>query len=278
MLSKATIDARGILLHDELYEYDFSGTLIRRSIRDGNGNVGKMYVYDESEEMSRTFLSYLFPNRNLNEFRDRVTVYQFLPNGDISDYFFLAVDNTELGAISIKYFVSGLVKEERWIKQPGSKTVRLFEYRFQPDLQLYELTEYDSTGASISHVGLVLPPDPEGMGGAPETLLRGPGKIPHLSDNILEESTEIIQDIRMKKEGGWDLARELGPLFDKDVQNSPDLIYLKNGDVLEVDLLQITDMLVRFKLFEEFDVLTMPLTDIGEIERRDGEIVYPVLY
>ena len=82
----------------------------------------------------------------------------------------------------------------------------------------------------------------------------------------------------MKKEGGWDLARELGPLFDKDVQNSPDLIYLKNGDVLEVDLLQITDMLVRFKLFEEFDVLTMPLTDIGEIERRDGEIVYPVLY
>jgi len=278
ILSKATVDNTGYTFLEEVYEYDFYGNLIRRSIRDGKGKTKKMYVHGESEEMSRIFLTYAFPNRDLNEFKDRITVYEYLPNGEISNYLFFSVNNTELGTISFKYFDSGLVKEERWIRQPGVKTIRLYQYLYQPELQLYELTEYDSTGTSISHVGLVLPSESREILGAPETLPQRNGEHPPISVNILEESTEIIQDIRKRKAEGWDPAKELGLLFDKDILNSPDIIYLKNGDTLEVDLLQITEKFVRFKLFREVDILTMPLSDCGEIERRDGEIIYPVLY
>jgi len=262
MLSKAKIDANGNLIHEEVYDYDISGNLIRRSIRNGDGNPEKMTVYGDDEEMSRIFLAYVYPDRDPREFRDRVTIYEYLPGGEIGRYLFLSVDHTELGIISFQYFDSGLVKEERWIKQPGATTVRLYEYHYQPELQLYELTEYDSTGTRISHVGLVLPS---------EYLSTG-------STNILEEGREIIQDIRQRQTGGWNPADELGPLVSEHIQKLPDLIYLKNGDTLEVDLLQITERFVRFKLRGESDVLTMPLSDVGEIERRDGEIVYPVLY
>lgn len=241
ILSKARIDTGGHLIREEIYEYDFSGTLLRRSIRDGSGRTEKMYVYGDREEMSKTFLSYAFPNRDLREFSDRVTVYRYLPDGKVDRYEFLSVDGTPMGSISHKYFDSGLVKEERWITEPEGRTIRLFQYDYDPDLHTYELTEYDSKGQEISHVGLVPP---------------GRDEVPQAQLNVLPESREIIEDILRRK----------------------DLIYLKNGDTLRVNLVQISDEFVRFKMAGERDTLTIPLSAVGEIERLDGKILYPVVY
>ncbi|MEE9168005.1 MAG: hypothetical protein V3U24_11175 [Candidatus Neomarinimicrobiota bacterium] len=250
LLSKAKIDEYGTVLQEEIYEYSFSGTLLRRSIRDGSGNVETMYVYWGNEKMSAAFLAYAFPHRDMGEFSDRVTIYSYLPGGEIDRYQFSSVDGTLLGTILYEYFDSGLVKEERWIKEPRGKTIRLFRYDHDPESRTYELTEYDSTGQKVSHVGVVNPPD---------------GK-----SNYLEESTEIIQDIRQKRAAGWDPGKQPGSLAD--------LIRLNSGDILRVNLIQITDRYVRFKMMGEEDTLTIPLSQVGEIERQGGKTVYPVVY
>ena len=82
----------------------------------------------------------------------------------------------------------------------------------------------------------------------------------------------------MIKEEGWNPNQSLGKLMDPKVLTSPDLITMKTGDTLKVELIQITDEYVRFMLSGEHDVLTLPLTRVTEIERRDGEILYPVIY
>lgn len=278
LLSKANMDSEGNLVRENVYEYDDLGVLLRRSIRDRYSHVEKMYVYGSEEKMSKVFLAYAFEGRNLTEFKDRITVYEFDSKENIKGYRFLTVDNTELGSIAFKYFDSGLVKEERWVRQPGSQTVRLFRYDYDPKTRAYELTEYDSTGAEVSRVGLVLPVETDAMVGVPQSLLRRSEDSPPGTGSILEESTEIIQDIRKRKATGWDPSRELGQLLDRDLPNLPDLVYLRSGDTLKVELFQITDEYVRFKLVGEEDILTIPLSDVGEIERRDGRIVYPVIY
>ncbi|MFQ6673815.1 MAG: hypothetical protein ACE5GH_03385, partial [Fidelibacterota bacterium] len=215
-----------------------------------------------------------FPHRDPREFRDRITITSYGPGGEVERIRFFSVDHTELGSIAYLYFDSGLVKEDRWVREPGGKTIRLFRYDYDPGTRAYELTERDSTGAVVSHVGLVLPAGPGHREPLPGTTEEGTaGGV-----NILEESGEIIKDIRLRKAEGWDPARELGALVYEDIQHSPDVIYLRNGDTLEVDLLQITDRFVRFKQFGGEDILTLPLSAVGEIERRDGKIVYPTLY
>ena len=253
VLSKAHISASGIVVQEEIYEYDARGNLVRRSIRDASGNAKKMYVYGDDEEISNTFIAYAFPNRSPKEFRDRVTTYDYLSDGHVKGYYFRSVDDTDLGAIHYEYFDSGLVKEERWIKQPGNKTIRLFSYQYEPKSRHYELTEYDSTGTRISQVRLVLPPETDRQRSVP-TSVKTPSPV---SKNILEESSEIIEDI---------------------LRRNPDIIYLKRGDTLHVDILKITATSVRFKLHGQQDMLTMPLSSVGEIERRDGEIIYPIIY
>ena len=70
----------------------------------------------------------------------------------------------------------------------------------------------------------------------------------------------------------------MGKLMDPKVLTSPDLITMKNGDSLKVELIQINDEYVRFMLTGERDMLTLPLPRVTEIERRDGKILYPVIY
>ena len=186
----------------------------------------------------------------------------------VERYRFRSVNDVEFGSIVFSYFRSGLVKEERWIKQPGERTVRLFEYRYEPATRLYELKESDSTGSVISRVALVLPVESETMIGAADALLGAREETPPGAANVLEESVEIIEDIRGRRSRGWNPGAE----------KWPDTIYLKNGDTLEVELIRITEESIRFRLFGEEEVLTMPLSAVGEVERKDGEIIYPILY
>ena len=62
------------------------------------------------------------------------------------------------------------------------------------------------------------------------------------------------------------------------VLTSPDLIYLTDGDTLEVSLVEVTKEFVRFMFYGENELLTMPISKVQEIERRDGKIIYPILY
>ena len=164
------------------------------------------------------------------------------------------------------------MKEELWKDLLAGQTVRLFKYRFNPISREYTMVEHDARGEEVSRVGITLPRKSITSGWSPsDTSTDIPG-------NRLEESSEIIEDILMRKAEGWNPDQSLGKLMDPKVLTSPDLITMKAGDILKVELIQITDEYVRFMLSGEHDVLTLPLTRVTEIERRDGEILYPVIY
>ena len=269
--TKITVGENNIISEQEMYEYHENGSLWRRAVSDGDGNVTKMYVHGE-EEMSSIFISLVFPHRNLADFDERTTVYDYNIDGQVSRYQFLSVDNTPFGEIEYDYFEEGLVKEELWTDLLAGQTVRLFKYRFNPISREYTMVEHDARGEEVSRVGITLPRKSITSGWSPsDTSSIIPG-------NRLEESSEIIEDILMRKAEGWNPDQSLGKLMDPKVLTSPDLITMKTGDTFKVELIQITDEYVRFMLFGEHDVLTLPLARVTEIERRDGEILYPVIY
>ena len=45
-----------------------------------------------------------------------------------------------------------------------------------------------------------------------------------------------------------------------------------------MSLIAVTEEYVRFLLAGDRDVLTLPLAQVSEIERRDGEVIFPVIY
>ncbi len=268
-VSKSKVDVMGNLIWEEIFEYDHTGNLIRKLHYNGQGEIEMMYVYG-SEDMSMAFIEYNFPEERYREFRDRITQYDYLPDGEIDSYQFYSVDGTKFGAIFHDYFDKGNIKEERWISYPGGKIVRLFRTYYDPESRFCELTEYDSTGAKVSHVGVVIPEEEKGRDVES-------GKQSGL-DNMLEESSEIIKDIRERVVAGWKPQEESGTLLTEEIQKSSDTIYLKNGQILEGDLIQMNDKYVRFKLLDDDDILVIPLPSVGEIEQRDGKVVYPVIY
>lgn len=270
LVSKITVGEDDVVSEQETYEYREDGSLWKRAIVDGDGNVRRMVVHGD-EEMSATFISLVFPHRNRADFNDRTTIYDYTSDGKVWRYKFLSLDHTPFGQIEFDFFEEGLVKEERWTDLLAGQTVRLFKYRYNPISREYTMLEYDASGEEVSRVGLVLPRRTFAAGTPVDDSSQ-------LGGNRLEESSEIIEDILMKKAEGWNPSETVGKLMDPDVLNSPDLIYMKSGDTLRVDLLKITDQVVRFLIRGDRDVLTMPLVRVGEIERRDGHILYPVIY
>lgn len=200
VLSKTVVTAKGDIVEEEVYDYDLSGTLTRRAIRDGTGLTRKLYIYGGDEPMSDIFIRFAFPHRDKREFKERTVLYEFRSDGEIERYRFLSVDNREFGRISYSYFESGVLKKEEWTNTLSGKTVRLFNYQFNPHTREYRMAEYDSSGAVISRTAIVLPEKPfldEQMPGIS-------GDVPSASESILEESSEIIQDIMRRKSEGWD--------------------------------------------------------------------------
>ncbi|MFQ6674733.1 MAG: hypothetical protein ACE5LH_00160 [Fidelibacterota bacterium] len=240
VLSKGIVDETGKLVEEEIFGYDDAGNLSRRAVRDGDGTVKALYVYGDQEPMSRAFIAYAFPHRNPEEFRDRVTLYRYGPGGRVLSYRFFSVDLVPWGSIEYDYSEGGAVREERWIRGADGRIVRRFATRYDPLTGSTELTEYDSTGGVVSRVAVVVPGEKEEVPG--------------------------------------DTGRKRPIPFEEQTGKLPDWIYLRDGDTLRVEILQISESTVRFKLFGEEDVLTMPLERVGEIERGDGTILYPRLY
>lgn len=279
MLWKEWFDKTGEIEKEETYEYTEDGSLWKRAFHDGKRNILRLEVYDDYEEMSKVFIQYAFPHRNLKEFNGRKTIYEFGDSGEIEAYRFFSVDNTGFGVVYYQYDPSGLVSEERWITLPGKETVRLFQYEFHPTTHQYELFEYDSTGTEISHVGVTLPVESTNLFAGKTVMFDN--KVDgqeFFFGNVLEEVSEILEDIRRQKIEGVEFGDRPGIVLWEAVKDSPDVIYLKNGDVLKVILVDITKEYVRFKLKGEDAILHLPITTVGEIERRDGEILYPIIY
>ncbi|MEE2876708.1 MAG: hypothetical protein VX822_02895 [Candidatus Neomarinimicrobiota bacterium] len=270
LASKIKVGDDEVISKRETYEYREDGSLWKRAIADVDGKVRKMLVHGE-EEMSAVFISLVFPHFNRADFDGRTTIYDYNDDGRTWRYQFLSFDHTPFGEIEFNFFDEGLVKKERWTDLLAGETVRLFSYNFNPISREYTMFETDARGEEVSRVGIKLPKNLLTSGPSAGVMVEGVG-------NRLEESREIIEDILIRKAEGWNPAEAVGRLGDLELFSSPDLIYMKTGDTLKVNLIAVTEEYVRFLLSGDRDVLTLPLTRVNEIERRDGEVIYPVIY
>jgi len=270
LVHKITVGDDEMITEQEMYEYREDSTLWKRAVTDGDGNIQRMFVYGD-EEISAVFISLVFPHRSRADFDERTTIYEYTSEGRVWLYQFLSLNHTPFGQIEFDFFEEGLIKEERWIDLLTGQTVRLFTYRFNPISRDYTMIERDAKGEEVSTVGIKLP----------RKLLTseaGDDVKASVVGNRLEESSEIIEDILLKRAEGWIPSDGIGHLADLELFSFPDLIYMKTGDTLKVNLITVTEEYVRFLLADDRDVLIIPLTGVSEIERRDGKVIYPVIY
>lgn len=272
LILKMTIDERNNTTAQEIFEYNEDRTLSRRAIADGEGKVNRMMIYGD-EPMSSNFISIVFPNRNKIDFAERTNIYYYNKNGSIRKYKFLGLDHTPFGEINYDYFDEGLIKLEQWRDLLNGMVVRQFTYNYNPISREYIMVETDAKGNEVSKVGITLPRKlfTSGVNDSNREKVKSEG-------NTLEESSEIIEDILLKKADGWNPTKTIGYLANPDLFSSPDLIYMKTGDTLKVNLFNLTEDHVRFFILGDQDILTMSLSKIDEIERRDGKVIYPLIY
>ncbi len=272
LIIKMIVDERNNTVLQEIFEYNQDGTLRRKAIVGGDGKVNRMIIYGD-EPMSEKFISLVFPHRNMSDFAERTNIYYYNKDGSIRKYEFFSLNHTPFGEINYDYFEEGLIKLEQWRDLINGKIVRQFNYNYNPISREYIMVEIDARGNEVSKIGITLPKI-----FFSSDFIESNGSKVKSKGNILEESSEIIENILMRKADGWDPKESIGYLADPNVFFSPDLIYLKTGDTLKVDLLNLTEDYVRFFMFLDRDVLTIPLSQIDEIERNDGTIIYPLIY
>ena len=274
LILKMAIDEQNNITAQEIFEYNEDRTLRRRAIADGKGKVNRMIIYGD-EPMSSNFISLVFPDRNKSDFAERTNIYYYNKNGSIRKYKFLSLDHTPFGEINYDYFDEGLIKLEQWRDLLNGMVVRQFTYNYNPISREYIMVETDAKGNEVSKIGITLPrklfTSELNVNDSNREKVRDEG-------NTLEESSEIIEDILLKKADGWNPTKTIGYLSDSDLFSSPDLIYLKTGDTLKVNLFNLTEVHVRFFILGDQDILTIPLSKIDEIERRDGKVIYPLIY
>jgi len=272
LILKMTIDEQNNTTAQEIFEYNEDRTLSRRAIADGEGKVNRMMIYGD-EPMSSNFISLVFPNRNKIDFAERTNIYYYNKNGSIRKYKFLSLDHTPFGEINYDYFDEGLIKLEQWKDLLNGMVVREFTYNYNPISREYIMVETDAKGNEVSKIGITLPRKlfTSEVNDSKSEKVKSEG-------NSLEESSEIIEDILLKKADGWNPAKTIGYLANPDLFSSPDLIYMKTGDTLKVNLFNLTEDHVRFFILGDQDILTMSLSKIDEIERRDGKVIYPLIY
>lgn len=272
LILKMTIDEENNTTAQEIFEYNEDRTLSRRAIADGEGKVNRMMIYGD-EPMSSNFISLVFPNRNKIDFAERTNIYYYNKNGSIRKYKFLSLDHTPFGEINYDYFDEGLIKLEQWRDLLNGMVVRQFTYNYNPISREYIMVETDAKGNEVSKVGITLPRKlfTSEVNDSNREKVKSEG-------NTLEESSEIIEDILLKKADGWNPTKTIGYLANPELFSSPDLIYMKTGDTLKVNLFNLTEDHVRFFMLGDQDILTMSLSKIDEIERRDGKVIYPLIY
>ena len=149
-----------------------------------------------------------------------------------------------------------MLKGEQWIQYPEKSTVRKFLYFDDILSDRKEIKEYGINGQLISNIVLAKP--------IAEKLYKFP---PPRFGNRLDEISIILEDIYQK---------DHKIPFDVFIPKTDhDLMVLTNNDSLLVQLQDITNLEVKFKIIGQEGNLTMPINRVKNIMSKYGERIYP---
>ena len=252
---KELVSSDGSILKREIMTYDAKGLLLRKFFTDVNSEPDSVIQYGENEAWSIEFRKSLNSN-SVGFFDFQESKFILNKAKKFEKIIFSTVQGEIYGEIKFVYDHLGMLKGEQWIQYPEKSTVRKFLYFDDILSDRKEIKEYGINGQLISNIVLAKP--------IAEKLYKFP---PPRFGNRLDEISIILEDIYQK---------DHKIPFDVFIPKTDhDLMVLTNNDSLLVELQDITNLEVKFKIIGQEGNLTMPINRVKNIMSKYGERIYP---
>ena len=251
---KEWLDDKGETIKWEVLDYK-EKRLIRRYFLNIDQKPDSLIQFGQDEPWSQEFRkSYDKSNRQYYEGQESKFILNESSQIDLIQ--FTNVQGKLYGEIDFIYNHLGLLIGEVWRELPSQKIVRRFAYSIDMLTMKKEIWEYDKNGQEVSYVVLIQPPADE--------LYK---TLPPRFGNRLDEISVILEDIR---------SRDIKIPFDVFIPKTDyDLMILTNNDSLMVEIIELGQQKVTFKIIGESDQLTMPKIRVKSITSKYGERIFP---
>tara|TARA_B110000014_G_scaffold260182_1_gene249432 strand:- start:2078 stop:3016 length:939 start_codon:yes stop_codon:yes gene_type:complete len=251
---KEWLDDKGETIKWEVLDYK-EKRLIRRYFLNIDQKPDSLIQFGQDEPWSQEFRkSYDKINRQYYEGQESKFILNESSQIDLIQ--FTNVQGKLYGEIDFIYNHLGLLIGEVWRELPSQKIVRRFAYSIDMLTMKKEIWEYDKNGQEVSYVVLIQPPADE--------LYK---TLPPRFGNRLDEISVLLEDIR---------SRDIKIPFDVFIPKTDyDLMILTNNDSLMVEIIELGQQKVTFKIIGESDQLTMPKIRVKSITSKYGERIFP---
>ena len=251
---KEWLDDKGETIKWEVLDYK-EKRLIRRYFLNIDQKPDSLIQFGQDEPWSQEFRkSYDKSNRQYYEGQESKFILNESSQIDLIQ--FTNVQGKLYGEIGFIYNHLGLLIGEVWRELPSQKIVRRFAYSIDMLTMKKEIWEYDKNGQEVSYVVLIQPPADE--------LYK---TLPPRFGNRLDEISVLLEDIR---------SRDIKIPFDVFIPKTDyDLMILTNNDSLMVEIIELGQQKVTFKIIGESDQLTMPKIRVKSITSKYGERIFP---
>ena len=251
---KEWLDDKGGTIKWEVLDYK-EKRLIRRYFLNIDQKPDSLIQFGQDEPWSQEFRkSYDKSNRQYYEGQESKFILNESSQIDLIQ--FTNVQGKLYGEIDFIYNHLGLLIGEVWRELPSQKIVRRFAYSIDMLTMKKEIWEYDKNGQEVSYVVLIQPPADE--------LYK---TLPPRFGNRLDEISVLLEDIR---------SRDIKIPFDVFIPKTDyDLMILTNNDSLMVEIIELGQQKVTFKIIGESDQLTMPKIRVKSITSKYGERIFP---
>ena len=251
---KEWLDDKGETIKWEVLDYK-EKRLIRRYFLNIDQKPDSLIQFGQDEPWSQEFRkSYDKSNRQYYEGQESKFILNESSQIDLIQ--FTNVQGKLYGEIDFIYNHLGLLIGEVWRELPSQKIVRRFAYSIDMLTMKKEIWEYDKNSQEVSYVVLIQPPADE--------LYK---TLPPRFGNRLDEISVLLEDIR---------SRDIKIPFDVFIPKTDyDLMILTNNDSLMVEIIELGQQKVTFKIIGESDQLTMPKIRVKSITSKYGERIFP---
>ena len=251
---KEWLDDKGETIKWEVLDHK-EKRLIRRYFLNIDQKPDSLIQFGQDEPWSQEFRkSYDKSNRQYYEGQESKFILNESSQIDLIQ--FTNVQGKLYGEIDFIYNHLGLLIGEVWRELPSQKIVRRFAYSIDMLTMKKEIWEYDKNGQEVSYVVLIQPPADE--------LYK---TLPPRFGNRLDEISVLLEDIR---------SRDIKIPFDVFIPKTDyDLMILTNNDSLMVEIIELGQQKVTFKIIGESDQLTMPKIRVKSITSKYGERIFP---
>jgi len=251
---KEWLDGKGETIKWEVLDYK-EKRLIRRYFLNIDQKPDSLIQFGQDEPWSQEFRK-SYDKSNRQYYQRQESKFILNESSQIDLIQFTNVQGKLYGEIDFIYNHLGLLIGEVWRELPSQKIVRRFAYSIDMLTMKKEIWEYDKNGQEVSYVVLIQPPADE--------LYK---TLPPRFGNRLDEISVLLEDIR---------SRDIKIPFDVFIPKTDyDLMILTNNDSLMVEIIELGQQKVTFKIIGESDQLTMPKIRVKSITSKYGERIFP---